>query len=178
MFCSTKHLLYVSFTTLKRTAQVFNRGFFGLYDFSDEYVKLGHTQVENHLSSEITQLDFYNFSDEYVKLGQAQVGNHWNCSQIRQLDLYDFSHESVKLKIKIFLQKWDAVKSNRKTPKLKPPFVQTSSRTLTLSTFEGLSVIKRFWAGKHQFKFDHIVITIVAASTFSSILTCWSNPNK
>ena len=38
---STKNLLYVSFTTLKRTAQVFNRGFFGLYDFSDEYVKLG-----------------------------------------------------------------------------------------------------------------------------------------
>ena len=42
IFFSTKHLLYVSFTTLKRTAQVFNRGFFGLYDFSDEYVKLGH----------------------------------------------------------------------------------------------------------------------------------------
>jgi len=41
---STKHLLYVSFTTLKRTAQVFNRGFFGLYDFSDEYVKLDFIQ--------------------------------------------------------------------------------------------------------------------------------------
>ena len=43
--CSTKHLLYVSFTTLKRTAQVFNRGFFGLYDFSDQYVKLGADQT-------------------------------------------------------------------------------------------------------------------------------------
>ena len=38
---STTNLLYVTFTTLKRTAQVFNRGFFGLYDFSEEYVKLG-----------------------------------------------------------------------------------------------------------------------------------------
>ena len=43
--CSTKHLLFVSFTTLKRTAQVFNRGFFGLYDFSDQYVKLGADQT-------------------------------------------------------------------------------------------------------------------------------------
>lgn len=38
---STKELLYVSFQTLRRTAQVFNRGFFGLYEFSDDYVKLG-----------------------------------------------------------------------------------------------------------------------------------------
>eukprot|EP00090_Calanus_glacialis_P014380 TRINITY_DN23170_c0_g1_i1.p1 TRINITY_DN23170_c0_g1~~TRINITY_DN23170_c0_g1_i1.p1 ORF type:complete len:870 (-),score=100.53 TRINITY_DN23170_c0_g1_i1:1263-3872(-) len=41
---STKNLLYVTFTTLKRTAQVFNRGFFGLYDFSEEYVKLDFIQ--------------------------------------------------------------------------------------------------------------------------------------
>ena len=39
---STKNQLYVTFTTLKRTAQVFNRGFYGLYDFSEDYVKLGN----------------------------------------------------------------------------------------------------------------------------------------
>ena len=50
--CSTKHLLYVSFTTLKRTAQVFNRGFFGLYDFSDQYVKLGADQKQRKIWNE------------------------------------------------------------------------------------------------------------------------------
>ena len=38
---STGDSLYVTFHTLKRTAQVFNRGFYGVYDFSDDYVKLG-----------------------------------------------------------------------------------------------------------------------------------------
>ena len=38
---STQNLMYVTFTTLKRTAQVFNRGFYGLYEFSESYVKLG-----------------------------------------------------------------------------------------------------------------------------------------
>jgi hypothetical protein len=33
-----QNLLYVTFTTLKRTAPVFNRGFFALYEFSDNYV--------------------------------------------------------------------------------------------------------------------------------------------
>ncbi|XP_023327852.1 dorsal-ventral patterning tolloid-like protein 1 isoform X2 [Eurytemora carolleeae] len=41
---STKNLLYLTFTTLKRTAPVFNRGFFGLYEFSDNYVKLDFIQ--------------------------------------------------------------------------------------------------------------------------------------
>ena len=38
---STHNQLYVTFHTLKRTAQVFNRGFFGVYEFSEDYVKLG-----------------------------------------------------------------------------------------------------------------------------------------
>ena len=38
---STHNQLYVAFQTLKRTAQVFNRGFFGVYEFSEDYVKLG-----------------------------------------------------------------------------------------------------------------------------------------
>jgi len=41
---STKNMLYVTFTTLRRTAPVFNRGFFGLYEFSDDYVKLDFIQ--------------------------------------------------------------------------------------------------------------------------------------
>ena len=42
---STGDSLYVTFHTLKRTAQVFNRGFYGVYDFSEDYVKLGNTQL-------------------------------------------------------------------------------------------------------------------------------------
>ncbi len=38
---STKNMLFVTFTTLKRTAPAQNRGFFGLYEFSESYVKLG-----------------------------------------------------------------------------------------------------------------------------------------
>ena len=38
---STHNQLYVTFQTLKRTAQVFNRGFYGIYEFSEDYVKLG-----------------------------------------------------------------------------------------------------------------------------------------
>ena len=38
---STKNMLYVTFTTLKRTAPVQNRGFFGLFEFSESFVKLG-----------------------------------------------------------------------------------------------------------------------------------------
>jgi hypothetical protein len=40
-----QNLLYVTFTTLKRTAPVFNRGFFALYEFSDNYVKLGSLSI-------------------------------------------------------------------------------------------------------------------------------------
>ena len=42
---STGDSLYVTFHTLKRTAQVFNRGFYGVYDFSDDYVKLGKQRI-------------------------------------------------------------------------------------------------------------------------------------
>ena len=35
-------MMYVTFTTLKRTAPAQNRGFFGLYEFSDSFVKLGN----------------------------------------------------------------------------------------------------------------------------------------
>ena len=67
---STKNLLYVTFTTLKRTAQVFNRGFFGLYDFSEEYVKLGKIQFSNNLMSilKFQSADFIQNSDaEHIR---------------------------------------------------------------------------------------------------------------
>ena len=38
---STKNMMYVTFTTLKRTAPAQNRGFFGLFEFSESFVKLG-----------------------------------------------------------------------------------------------------------------------------------------
>lgn len=42
---STKNMLYMTFTTLKRTAPAQNRGFFGLFEFSDSFVKLGKTKM-------------------------------------------------------------------------------------------------------------------------------------
>ncbi len=41
LFFKKKTMMYVTFTTLKRTAPAQNRGFFGLYEFSDSFVKLG-----------------------------------------------------------------------------------------------------------------------------------------
>ncbi len=38
---STENMMLVTFTTLKRKAPAQNRGFFGLYEFSDNFVKLG-----------------------------------------------------------------------------------------------------------------------------------------
>lgn len=38
---STKNTLFLTFTTLKRTAIAQNRGFFGLFEFSESFVKLG-----------------------------------------------------------------------------------------------------------------------------------------
>ncbi len=38
---STKNMLLLTFTTLKRKAPAQNRGFFGLYEFSENFVKLG-----------------------------------------------------------------------------------------------------------------------------------------
>ena len=38
---STNNMLFVTFTTLKRTAPVQNRGFSGLYEFSEDFVRLG-----------------------------------------------------------------------------------------------------------------------------------------
>ena len=38
---STNNKLFVTFTTLKRTAPVQNRGFSGLYEFSEDFVRLG-----------------------------------------------------------------------------------------------------------------------------------------
>ena len=37
---STKNTMYVTFTTLKRNAPAQNRGFFGLYEFSESFVQL------------------------------------------------------------------------------------------------------------------------------------------
>ena len=42
---STKNMLYMTFTTLKRTAPAQNRGFFGLFEFSDGFVKLGEEKT-------------------------------------------------------------------------------------------------------------------------------------
>ncbi len=38
---STKNTMLIKFTTLKRNAPAQNRGFFGLYEFSESFVKLG-----------------------------------------------------------------------------------------------------------------------------------------
>ena len=38
---STQNKLYITFTTLKRTAPAQNRGFLALYEFAESYVKLG-----------------------------------------------------------------------------------------------------------------------------------------
>ena len=38
---STQNKLYITFTTLKRTAPAQNRGFFAIYEFSESFVKLG-----------------------------------------------------------------------------------------------------------------------------------------
>jgi len=55
---STHNQLYVTFTTLKRTAQVFNRGFYGVYEFSEDYVKLDfikNTDAEHIRGTECDQ---------------------------------------------------------------------------------------------------------------------------
>ena len=56
---STHNQLYVTFHTLKRTAQVFNRGFFGLYEFSEDYVKLGEREMNNSGFRRIVEEEFY-----------------------------------------------------------------------------------------------------------------------
>ena len=38
---STQNKIFITFTTLKRTAPAQNRGFIALYEFSEDYVKLG-----------------------------------------------------------------------------------------------------------------------------------------
>lgn len=43
---STKNMLYVTFTTLKRTAPAQNRGFLGLFEFSESFVKLDFIQSD------------------------------------------------------------------------------------------------------------------------------------
>ena len=42
---STQNKLYITFTTLKRTAPAQNRGFLALYEFAESYVKLGISQI-------------------------------------------------------------------------------------------------------------------------------------
>jgi hypothetical protein len=53
---AVQNLLYVTFTTIKRTAPVFNRGFFALYEFSDNYVKLGNLNFRIKTKIEIFQM--------------------------------------------------------------------------------------------------------------------------
>ncbi|XP_071744912.1 LOW QUALITY PROTEIN: cubilin [Lepeophtheirus salmonis] len=43
---STKNMMYVTFTTLRRTAPVQNRGFYGLFEFSENFVKLNFIQSD------------------------------------------------------------------------------------------------------------------------------------
>ena len=56
---STHNQLYVTFHTLKRTAQVFNRGFFGVYEFSEDYVKLGEREMNNFGFRRMFEEEFY-----------------------------------------------------------------------------------------------------------------------
>ena len=56
---STHNQLYVTFHTLKRTAQVFNRGFFGIYEFSEDYVKLGEREMNNSGFLRMVEEEFY-----------------------------------------------------------------------------------------------------------------------
>ena len=56
---STHSQLYVTFHTLKRTAQVFNRGFFGIYEFSEDYVKLGEREMNNSGFLRMVEEEFY-----------------------------------------------------------------------------------------------------------------------
>lgn len=56
---STHNQLYVTFHTLKRTAQVFNRGFFGIYEFSEDYVKLGEREMNNSGFRRNVEEEFY-----------------------------------------------------------------------------------------------------------------------
>ena len=62
---STKNMLYVTFTTLKRTAPVQNRGFFGLFEFSESFVKLGMNQKT--MPSKFSTLNIFN--DKVFLLG-------------------------------------------------------------------------------------------------------------
>ena len=59
MVFSTHNQLYVTFHTLKRTAQVFNRGFFGIYEFSEDYVKLGEREMNNSGFLRMVEEEFY-----------------------------------------------------------------------------------------------------------------------
>ena len=43
---STKNKIFITFTTLKRTAPAQNRGFLALYEFAESYVKLGKYPVK------------------------------------------------------------------------------------------------------------------------------------
>ena len=43
---STKNLLFMTFTTLRRTAPASNRGYFGLYEFSDNFVTTDFIQSD------------------------------------------------------------------------------------------------------------------------------------
>jgi len=54
---STNNMLFVTFTTLKRTAPVQNRGFSGLYEFSEDFVRLDFIQpdAEHILGSQCDQ---------------------------------------------------------------------------------------------------------------------------
>ncbi len=42
---STRNKLYITFTTLKRTAPAQNRGFLALFEFSESFVKLGKKDI-------------------------------------------------------------------------------------------------------------------------------------
>ena len=56
---STENKLYITFTTLKRTAPAQNRGFFAIYEFSESFVKLGMYII--HILFFSTRLVLQNF---------------------------------------------------------------------------------------------------------------------
>ena len=56
---STKNTLFLTFTTLKRTAIAQNRGFFGLFEFSESFVKLGEIGLSVPQSTCLGRFDIF-----------------------------------------------------------------------------------------------------------------------
>ena len=78
---STHNQLYVTFQTLKRTAQVFNRGFFGVYEFSEDYVKLGKPLGRAGLGRAGPQSDEFILFSDFIQNTDAEHIRGTECDQ-------------------------------------------------------------------------------------------------